>query len=208
VSIVLAGTYDDGGDFLDASKSAKEKVDTVLDEKGRLQVVDKTTTDTKLRLTMFDAGSRLYSTATADTTTGNLMSFQSNNALTVDDPHHDFFDALDEAIEAVENGFQRPDGNHVSMARNLGVQYSMDRIDHVLEHVSKEHTKVGAISHRLDYSVERNQTLKLNVQMLRSDTIDTDIADATLRLNQLSLNYQAMMSAVARIQKLSLVNYL
>ncbi|MBD3799514.1 MAG: flagellar hook-associated protein, partial [Epsilonproteobacteria bacterium] len=37
--------------------------------------------------------------------------------------------------------------------------------------------------------------------------IDTDIAEATLRMQQLSLNYQALLSNITKISKLSLVNY-
>ena len=43
---------------------------------------------------------------------------------------------------------------------------------------------------------------------LRSSVIDTDLAEASLELTQLSLNYEAMLSTVGKISKLSLVNYL
>jgi flagellar hook-associated protein 3 FlgL len=43
---------------------------------------------------------------------------------------------------------------------------------------------------------------------LRSSTVDTDLAEASLKLAQLDLNYQAMLSTVAKVSKLSLVNYL
>ncbi|NPA30157.1 MAG: hypothetical protein GXO33_08240 [Epsilonproteobacteria bacterium] len=203
VSLVMSGEYvNASGDYNAAVEAAQAKVHVALDDKGRIYVNDKTTTETPLKLAMFDSRATDY-------TTRNMMSFQSNNALTVDDPHHDLFDALDMAIEAVENGLQYPDGTQSNaLARNVGIENAMARIDHVMEHVSKEHTRVGAISNRLSDAQERNETLKINVQMLRSDILDTDLGEASLRLNQLSINYQAMMATVAKVQQLSLVNYI
>jgi flagellar hook-associated protein 3 FlgL len=136
------------------------------------------------------------------------MLFNANNALTIDDPKHDLFAAIDDAIEAVENGLLYPDGTNDALSRNPGIENALARIDHLIEHVGKEHTKIGAMSNSLTYAVERSETLKLNVQTLRSDVLDTDIGEATMKLNQLSLNYQAMMASIARVQNLSLVNYL
>jgi flagellar hook-associated protein 3 FlgL len=50
--------------------------------------------------------------------------------------------------------------------------------------------------------------LLITTQVLRSETIDVDFAQASLELKQLELNYQAMLSTVSRISQLSLVNYL
>ena len=143
-----------------------------------------------------------------DNTSPSVL-FQTNDALTVDDPKHDFFAAIDSAIEAVEKGATYPDGEATgSLARNPGIENAIARIDHVLAHVDKEHTKIGAMSNSLKYAVERNETLKINVQTLRSEVLDTDIGEATMRLNQLSLNFQALMASVSKVQNLSLVNYL
>lgn len=139
---------------------------------------------------------------------GPSVIFNANDALTVDTPKHDFFAAVDQAIEAVEYGLNRPDGNKALLARNPGIQNAMTRIQHVLEHVGKEHTKVGAMSNSLRYAVERSETIKINVQTLRSEVLDTDIGEATMKLNQLSLNFQALMASVSKVQNLSLVNYM
>ncbi|WP_456323449.1 flagellar hook-associated protein FlgL [Hydrogenimonas sp.] len=134
--------------------------------------------------------------------------FSANDALTVDDPKHDLFASIDEAIVAVENGRLYPDGKNPIDPRNHGVENALARIDHMIEHVSKEHTKIGAMSNSLKYAVERSEMLKINVQTLRSEILDTDIGEATMKLNKLSLNFQAMMASVAKVQNLSLVNYL
>ncbi|MDX1295788.1 MAG: flagellin, partial [Sulfurimonadaceae bacterium] len=55
---------------------------------------------------------------------------------------------------------------------------------------------------------DRTEVLIVSSMSLRSDVIDTDVAEASLRLQQLSLNMQAIYSMTSRISQLSLVNYL
>ncbi|WP_457596157.1 flagellar hook-associated protein FlgL [Hydrogenimonas sp.] len=150
----------------------------------------------------------LASAALYSSDTPPAMLFNTNDALTVDDPKHDFFAAIDEAIEAVRSGLLYPDGENGALARNPGIENALARIDHVISHVGKEHTKIGAMSNALNYSVERSETLKINVQTLRSEILDTDIGEASVKLNQLSLNFQALMASIAKVQNLSLVNYM
>ncbi len=149
----------------------------------------------------------LTSFSLADAASPSVL-FNTNDALIVDDPRHDFFASIDAAIEAVEHGLAYPDGNDGALARNPGIENAIARLDHVLDHVDKEHTKIGAMSNSLKYAVERSETLKVNVQTLRSEVLDTDIGEASMRLNQLSINFQAMMATVAKVQNLSLVNYI
>ena len=139
---------------------------------------------------------------------GPSVIFNANNALTIDTPKHDFFESIDQAIEAVEYGLTRPDGENAYLARNSGIQNAITRIGHLLDHVDKAHTKVGAISNRFRYAVERSETIKINVQTLQSKILDTDVGEVTMKLNQLSLNFQALMASVAKVQNLSLVNYM
>jgi flagellar hook-associated protein 3 FlgL len=81
-------------------------------------------------------------------------------------------------------------------------------IDDLTEHVSRLQAESGSYSQVLQSSSDRNSLLIVNSQKLRSEIIDTDIAEATLRMQQLSLNYQAMLSTISKVSKLSLVNYL
>jgi flagellar hook-associated protein 3 FlgL len=139
---------------------------------------------------------------------GSKLSFMSNNALTIDDVHTDMFKVLDDAIEAVENGFQRPDGDNEGMSRSVGIQNLLDQVDHIHDHTVRKHTEIGAISQSFDYQISRNETLEVHTQTLRSETIDVDYGEAAMKLQQLQINYQAMASSVAKVQQLSLVNYL
>jgi flagellar hook-associated protein 3 FlgL len=215
VSIVMAGKYNDIDytttppyTYTDAVESARKSVDTRLDDKGRIVIEDKTKADTDMRISLFDSSSYDYTPDADGKYPSSLFTFQSNNALTIDDPKHDFFAALDEAIEAVRLGRFRPDGTDIVSSRNIGMEGILEKIDHVYNHVTKEHTKIGAMSNRLGYAVERNETLRVNVQTLRSDVLDTDIGEASMRLNQLTLNFQALYSTITKINSLSLVNYM
>ena len=92
--------------------------------------------------------------------------------------------------------------------RNIGIQNAIAKLDDLMDHVGRSHATVGAQSNSLTASLERTQTLEISTMTLRSSTIDTDMAESSLKLTQLSLNYEAMLSTVGRISKLSLVNYL
>ena len=213
ISVVMAGKYNDIDDtdsstYVDAVATSRKYVDTRLDDKGKIVVEDKTKADTNMRLSLFDSNAMDYTADADGKYRSSLFTFQSNNSLTIDDPKHDFFASLDEAIDAVRLGRIRPNGEDIVDSRNVGIEGLIERIDHVLEHFTKEHTKIGAMSNRLGYAVERNETLKVNVQTLRSEILDTDIGEASMRLNQLTLNFQALYSTISKINSLSLVNYM
>ncbi len=193
------------GDYFDRVDDADSKADVFINDSGQLSIKDKTTTDTQMRFSMYQDDENDFSATPKE---GSKLSFMSNNALTVDDVHVDMFKVLDDAIEAVENGFQRPDGSDEEMSRSVGIQNLLDQVDHIHDHTVRKHTEIGAVSQSFDYQISRNETLEVHTQTLRSETIDVDYGEAAMKLQQLQLNYQAMASSVARVQQLSLVNYL
>jgi flagellar hook-associated protein 3 FlgL len=81
-------------------------------------------------------------------------------------------------------------------------------IDDLQNHLSKSHSIVGAQSNALQRALEKTTLLEVSTMSLRSSVIDTDLAEASLTLSQLSLNYEAMLSTIGKVSKLSLVNYL
>ncbi|MCI5633070.1 MAG: flagellar biosynthesis protein FlgL, partial [Helicobacter sp.] len=138
------------------------------------------------------------------------LTFQANSAIVADDPHVNFFSQIDAMIEALEVGSYRPGGTSAydSSMRNPGVQNALLVFDHLADHVNKIHTKNGSQGNAFSYSIERTETLIVQAKTLRSETIDTDFAEAYLQFSTLSLNYQAMLSTIGKISQLSLVNYL
>ncbi len=137
----------------------------------------------------------------------NSLYFQANNAVTVDTPQVDFFDMLQKAIEAVKNGNNHADSNALD-PRNSGIQGAIESIDHVTDHVRRMHAKIGAVSNEFGLTIERTDMLKLNVQQLQSENIDTDLGEATMKLNSLQVSYQALLASIAKVNKLTLLNYL
>jgi flagellar hook-associated protein 3 FlgL len=110
-------------------------------------------------------------------------------------------------ITSVEEHKLFPDGYSRSK-RGVGIESAIKMLDDLQNHIGRSHSTVGAQSNTLNMSIERTDVLRISTMSLRSSTVDTDLAESSLRLQQLSLNYQAMLSTVGKISKLSLVYYL
>lgn len=185
-----------------AIRNANQNSTMSLSYDSRITFEDKTTTQTQAALSMYDTNSGDFSAG------ASMAAFNANNALTLRDPKTDFFAQLDEAIRAVEQGKMRADGADAGEPRNVGIQNGIQVIDDLNLHVSRMQTRAGAQSQSLDAAVVRTDMLLLNSNKLRSEVIDTDIAEAALKLQQLQLNYQALFSTVSKISQLSLVKYI
>ncbi|MDP3301682.1 MAG: flagellin hook IN motif-containing protein [Sulfuricurvum sp.] len=179
-----------------------------IDQTGHIVFFDKFSPTTSASIAMYDNTSNIYSAAANVVSSGSAMVFNANNALTIGDPNNDFFTQIESMIKSVEEGKKRPIGTDSLDPRNIGVQNSIHMLDLLTEHVSRKQTEAGSYSQVLDLTVNRSELLIVNTMTLRSDVIDTDIAEATLKMQQLSLNYQALLSNISKVSKLSLVNYL
>ena len=180
-------------DYNKAVNAAKEKVSTGVDDKGRFYLKDKSNNPTNIDLSIYTNNNSLY--------------FQANNAITIDSPQVDFFSTLQKAIEAVENGKNFADG-YSNKPRNFGIQGAIEAIDHVMDRVRRSHAKIGAVSNEFDMSIQRVDMLKINVQTLQSDNIDTDIGEASMKLTSLKTSYEALLASIAKVNNLTLLNYL
>jgi len=175
---------------------------TSLSYDGKLQFNDLQNATTKATIALHDSNS-------GDFTAGNasVLTFNNNNALTVRDPKTDFFKTFNEMITAVEEYKIYPNSANGN-ARTVGIENAIAMMDDLQNHVLKSHSLVGAQSNTLDTSLQRTTLLEVSTMTLRSSVIDTDMAEASLQLSQLTLNFQAMLSTVGKISQLSLVNYL
>ncbi|QOY53626.1 flagellar hook-associated protein FlgL [Candidatus Sulfurimonas marisnigri] len=176
---------------------------TYLSYDGKVQFEDLNSSSTQATISIHDSNSGDF-TVGADS---SVMSFNANNALTIRDPKTDFFKTLDEIITSVENYKLHPDSSSSDM-RSIGIGNSISRLSGLRDHVSKSHAQVGAQSNALTFSLERTQILEITTMSLRSSVIDTDLAEASLKLTQLTNNYSAMLYTVGKVSQLSLVNYL
>jgi flagellar hook-associated protein 3 FlgL len=173
---------------------------TNLSYDGKLQFTQLNSSNTKATLALYDANSGDMSTG------GSSISFNANNALTVTDPKTDFFKTIDEAIASVKNHKSYPD-NKIGDVRNVGIENSIGQISALQDHIFQSHSLVGSQSNALTTSLERTSTLEISTMSLRSSVVDTDMAQAALTLQQLTTSYQAMLSVVGKVSKLSLINY-
>ncbi|MFA5462314.1 MAG: flagellar biosynthesis protein FlgL, partial [Sulfurimonas sp.] len=170
---------------------------------GKIGFEELNKSNTKATIALYDSNSGDFSPLSD----ASVMTFNSNNALTVRDPKTDFFKTFDEIIKSVENYKFYPDSSSGD-ARSLGTENAIAMIDDLKDHISRSNSKVGAQSNALTKSLERSEMLKISSIKLRSAVIDTDLAEASLTLAQLNNSYQAMLSTVGKVSKLSLVNYL
>ncbi|MDD4854400.1 MAG: flagellar biosynthesis protein FlgL [Sulfuricurvum sp.] len=189
--------------YSDAIAASNQFGKTSLSYDGKLTFEELSSPITKAQISLSDASSSDYSI-----TTGSALTFNANSALTIRDPKTDFFAQIEEIIQSVEQGKKRSDGSDTTDPRNIGIQNSIQMMDDLSNHVSRLQTESGSYSQVLQASSDRSDLLIVNTKMLQSDIIDTDAAEANLRLQQLSLNYQAMLSSISKVSKLSLVNYL
>ena len=185
-----------------------------MDHRGRIKVADKQNAVTLIKVGIYDEANsdQFYgdSTGTTPATTqgdGSLWSFSANNGVEIDSPSVDIFDDLDRMIEAVRSGQYRADseGEH---PRNSGIQGAIERIDHIADHVSKIHTKVGAQSAALADTNTRASIMEVNVKTVKADITNADYGETYMNLMQKMMSYQAMLQSVAKINQLSLLNYM
>ena len=204
--------------YKDALSKTKGAVEVNLDDKGRMVLTDKTKSVTNIELTMYDAkngdifdgdstGMNTAGAASHPQGKGSVFSFNENNALTIDEPSTSVFQDLDDMIFAVRNGYYRADANNHD-PRNTGMQGALKRLDHLIDHANKELTKIGSQTKLLTATNQRAEVMKVNVLTVKNDVIDADYAESYLKFTQLSLSYQATLQASAKINQLSLLNYL
>ena len=205
MSNTLPVTNSSASDYNTAIGQADIQSSASLNNKGQLVFQDNTAATTKASLSLTDANSTTY--PTTGTTSGSSLQFNSNSALTISDPKTDFFSALDEIIKSVAQGKFTADATTGDL-RNTGIQNGIQMIDNIDSHISTLQAQSGVHSQSLQAASDRAQTLTLSAQSMRSSVADTDIAQATLQLNQLQLGYQAIYSTIAKVSQLSLVNYI
>ena len=182
--------------------TAKNNVEVSLDYKGRLNIVDTKTSESKIEFSLYDKSATDFTGISSV-----ALSFMANDSVVIENPSIDFFKDLDSMIEAVRTGNYRMDGTSGD-PRNIGIQNSLNKIDHILDHVTKEQTKIGAYSNALTNASDRAEYLSLNVKSVRSSVIDVDIAEAYLQFNEVSNSYQAMLSTIAKINSMTLLKYM
>ncbi len=188
-------------DYQTAIENSELLGETSLSYDGKLQFEDLNNANTQATISLYDANTNDF------TKNASVMTFNSNNALTVRDPKTDFFKTINEIIQGVESYNNYPDSTSI-VKRNVGIENAIAMMDDLQDHIFRTQSVAGAQSNRLSTSLERIQVLEINTLSLRSSVVDTDLAESSLKLSQLTLNYQAMLATVSKVSQLSLVNYM
>jgi len=201
-------------DYDEAIENSLYKGVAKLTYDGKMQFEDSNYGESKASIALYDSVSDDFSLnvdsngdGTNDSCSSSAIVFNANNTLTIRDAKTDFFSTFNKIIKSVENHKLYPDANSGDI-RSVGAENAIAMLDDLKNHVGRSHSLVGSQSNALQNSLERTQLLEISTMTLRSETLDTDLAEASMNLAQLNLNYQAMLSTVGKISKLSLVNYL
>jgi flagellar hook-associated protein 3 FlgL len=149
----------------------------------------------------------IYDKDADDFTKGSSLSFNSNHAVVASESKINFFKDLDDIIKSVENAILTP-GSDDKNLKSMGVRNALSKIEVLTNHISNSHVKIGAITNNLDNENAKAATMELNVAEFKSKISDVDIAETIMQYEQVSLNYQAMMSTISKVNSLSLLNYI
>lgn len=186
------------------------KIEVTLTSQGRIQISDQMRSISRMKFMIYNDQSNDFSEqALRDHTT--FLTFNANNALTIDQPDINFFDGLDEMIKAVRNGIYRPDAygdNYVPDMRNIGIQNSIELFGHFSNHIEKMIAQNGAHGRSFENALRRNEVLKVQIASIKNDNIGTDMAQTYNHFSNLTTNYNAVLASTSRINQMSLVNYL
>ena len=197
--------------FNDGVKASSKLVDVNINQNGNLEINDLSTdgNKSKIEFSMYDENAGDFSTVVLDgpSISKSSLSFMSNNAVTTQQAHISFFDELDSVIDAVKNGFNTLD-SATDTPRSIGIQKSISKLDQMASHFSSAQSKMGATSNSLQVAEDKASALKVNVEKLKSDTTEVDIAETALKLQQITLSYQAMLQTISKVNSLSLLNYM
>ncbi len=201
VSNTLPASNDKAG-FDQAVIEARKKVEVTLDSDSTLTIKDKTDNQSKIQFAIWDNDANDFSKTTTPT-----ISFMSNNLITTKKTEIDFFKDMDRVIQSVREG-KVDINNQSSSPRSIGIEDTINTLDKFLSHFEKNQAKIGTYSKNLELENQKALTLQTNVKTLQSEVEDIDLAQTITKLNQLTLNYQAMLSSITKVNSLSLLSYL
>ena len=198
----LPTSTNDETKYDDAIRVADENGSAYLTKDGKIAFDDLQFNTTKATISLYDSNSGDFTTGKA-----SVLTFNANNSLTIRDPKTDFFKTIDSIIKSVEEHKLYPDSSNGD-ARNVGIENALSMLSGVEDHIFRTQAVAGSNSNILTTALDRSSLLEVSTMSLRSSVVDTDLAETSLKLTQLNLNYQSMLSTVNKVSKLSLVNYL
>ncbi len=201
VSDNLPASNDKSG-FDDAVIAGKKEVSVNIDDSGMMKITDHTNQNSQAKFSLFDSNADNFAV------TSPTISFMSNNAITTENANVNFFQDLDNIIKSVRIGISNIDAGNSIDSRSLGIEDAIGNIDNLSNHLSRYHVEIGSMSKRLEQENSNAMTLEVNVLKIRSEIVDTDMAESIMKLKQVSLGYEALLSTISKVNSLTLLNYI
>lgn len=99
---------------------------------------------------------------------------------------------------------------NVALAENdqPAMALMLDELDVAREQVSRQRSEVGARVNLLETVSERHADIQTNLEILRSNLEDIDVADAITQLNKQQNTYEATLGAAGKVIQPSLLDFL
>ncbi len=198
----LPATTNSASDYNSAVIESKKSIDSKINSQGFLEIRDLTNDSSQIKFALYDKASNDFSNLSAPS-----LSFMSNNAITINEQNINFFKELDEIIDSVRSGRVDMDANETN-PRSVGMQNSLLKLEKFMNNFNTQQSRIGTISNSLSTIKDKTEVMELNVVELKSKNIDANLAQSVLEFNQLTLNYQALLSTISKVNSLSLINYL
>ncbi len=117
----------------------------------------------------------------------------------------DIFAELSNLITTLETSSGSPVSN---AARNTNINQGIEGLDASLARLIGVQTDIGGRMRSVADQIELNADAKLQFQTLRSDLEDVDVPAAATLLSQQLVSLEASQAAFARVQNLSLFNFI
>ncbi|WP_334082087.1 flagellar hook-associated protein FlgL, partial [Helicobacter typhlonius] len=175
------------------------RVSVYLSKDGRIEISDEMRSVSRMKFMIYDKSSNDFSEQGIRDYRASLT-FNANNALIIDQPDVDFFNSVDEIIQAVRSGVYRPDAygeEYTDQMRNKGIQNGIELFGHLSDHIEKMIALNGSHGRSFENVIRRNEILRVQIESVKSDVIGTDIADTYNRFSNLTTNYNAVLASTS-----------
>jgi flagellar hook-associated protein 3 FlgL len=118
------------------------------------------------------------------------------------------FQVIDDFAGYLDGTLAPPPGLASGTSNRAISEISLRDINTWLNNVSQTRTEVGGKLNRLELAKSRMQEANISMNELLVETEDTDIAEASLKLNSYEATYRAALAVSARSIPMSLVDFL
>ena len=119
--------------------------------------------------------------------------------------YEDIFSTMTGLIDALDT---IPAGAGEAARINSDIDTAIGQIDNALDHINTTRARVGTRLSSIDSSRDENENVSLQIERVKRDVEDVDIADAVTRLQSQANSLEILQQSYARIEGLSLFNFL